>query len=129
MKASGDEARQEARVIDVRVGENNGVDRCRVDREGGPVSPPQFLEPLKLTAINQNPLAISFEEIFGAGDSTRSSEKRQRCHCNTVLDWAKRAGEASGASEAGRWRSFSTIAVYGGSSDRVAAGYCVRHRV
>lgn len=59
-----------------------------MDWKGGPVSSPQLLQSLKLTAIDQNPLAISLEKVLRAGNSPRGPEKRQRRHRNTLLESA-----------------------------------------
>ena len=58
VEAAGDETRQQARVIDVRVRQDDRSQRRRMNRERSPVAAPQLLQALKLTAIDQQPIAI-----------------------------------------------------------------------
>ncbi len=53
MESAGHQSREETRMIDVRVGEHDGVQRRGMNWKGSPVSPPQLLESLELSAVNQ----------------------------------------------------------------------------
>ena len=54
--------RQIARVIDMRVCQNNGVNRARIDRRILPVPQSQILQSLKEPAVHQEALACGFNE-------------------------------------------------------------------
>jgi hypothetical protein len=54
MKAIPDEQRQIAAVIDMRMGENHGVDRVGRHRQRSPVAQPQVLDALKQPAIDED---------------------------------------------------------------------------
>ena len=75
-----DQPRQPAAVIDVRVREDDGVDRLGRDRQRRPVAQAQLLQALEQPAVEQDSLAIDFEEVLGAGHRAGGTEKRQRGH-------------------------------------------------
>ena len=77
-KALGDEPRQVAAVIEVRVRQDDGVDPRRIDRKRPPVAISQLLETLEETAVDQNATVAEVEQMLRAGDGTGGSEKRQR---------------------------------------------------
>jgi len=52
-EAVGHEPRQVAGVVDVRVGQDDVVDRGGFDRQGLPVAQPQVLEALEQAAVDQ----------------------------------------------------------------------------
>jgi len=58
-----------------------GVERGRVDRKGPPVELSQFASALKETAVDENALAVEFEEVPRTGDGLRSAVEADRlCH-------------------------------------------------
>src|SRR5215210_3742830 len=73
-------------MIEVRMSEDNRVDPFGVDREGGPVPFPQFLQPLEKSAIHQNQAAIKAEQMLRAGNGAGGAEERQRRHPMTILE-------------------------------------------
>jgi hypothetical protein len=77
LEALRHEARQPAAVIDMRVREDDGVDRLGGDRQRRPVAQAKLLQSLEQSAVEQDPLAVYFEEVLGARDSARSSEEGQ----------------------------------------------------
>ena len=77
LKPCDDQARQPAAVIDVRVREDDGVDGLGRDRQRRPVAKAKFLQPLEQSAVEQDPLAVNFEEVLGAGHGARGSEEGQ----------------------------------------------------
>src|SRR5207248_6782524 len=79
-KAPRDEARQVAAVVQVRVGENYGVDPRGIDRQRRPVAQPELLQALKETAVDKDAAVAEIEEMLGAGDSAGGSKKCQRRH-------------------------------------------------
>src|SRR3954452_9727946 len=60
-----DETRQPAGVIDVRVGEDDGVDGVGRDRQRAPIALAQLLETLEQTAIDEDALAVNVDEMLG----------------------------------------------------------------
>ena len=75
-----DEPRQVADVIEVRVGQNDRVERGWGDREVLPVAKPQLLQPLEQPAIEEDARAVVFEEVFRAGHRLCGAEKGQLSH-------------------------------------------------
>jgi hypothetical protein len=67
-------------VVDVRVCQDNGFDRRRIDREDCPVTPAQLGQPLKLPAVDQDAATVHLEQVFRARDGARGTKKRQRSH-------------------------------------------------
>src|SRR5437667_7552367 len=58
---AGDKSWQVPAVIEMRVRENDGVDRRRIDRQRPPVPGPQLLQSLKQAAIDEHPPAAELE--------------------------------------------------------------------
>ena len=77
-KPGRNQPRQIPAVIEVRMGQDDGVDRGRVDRQRLPVAQPQFLQPLKQAAVDQHAPAIDLEEVLRAGHRTSGAEESQR---------------------------------------------------
>ena len=77
-KALADQPRQVAAVIEMRVREDDGVDRAGRDRERGPVAQPQLLEALEQAAVDENAMVAEIEQMLRAGDGAGGAEKRQR---------------------------------------------------
>ena len=61
----------------VRTTESN---RRGMNRQRSPVAPPQFLQSLKLTAIDQQTRRIDLEQVLRSGDGAGRAEKRQSSH-------------------------------------------------
>ena len=76
-KSLFDEARQIADVIEMRVGEHDGVYGLRGNRKVRPVSQPQRLETLKQTAVDEHTSPLHLEQVTGAGHRTSGAEKGQ----------------------------------------------------
>ncbi len=76
-KAGGHEPRQISAVIKVRMGQDDGVDGGRVDRQRLPVAEPQVLQALKQPAIDEDTPAADLEEVLGAGHRTGGAKKGQ----------------------------------------------------
>ena len=80
LKTLRNEPRQPATVVDVRVREDDDVDGFGRNRQRRPVAEAKLLQALKQPAVEQDPPAVNFEEVLGAGDRARSSKKTQRRH-------------------------------------------------
>jgi hypothetical protein len=65
-------------MVEVRVRQDDGVDRRRIDGQRLPIPQPQFLQPLKQPAIDEHPPPVHLEQMLGPGHRARSPEKRQR---------------------------------------------------
>jgi hypothetical protein len=72
--------RQEADVVKMGVRQDNGVERCRRDRELLPVAFPQLLEPLKQAAIDEDALAAVLQQVLRPGHAPCRAEKRHGRH-------------------------------------------------
>ena len=72
----GDEPRQVAGVIEVRVRQNGRREVGRIDRQRLPIAQPQLLETLKQPAIDQDLVAAGLEQILGAGHRARGPQER-----------------------------------------------------
>ena len=57
-KAAGDQPRQIAAVIEMRVRQHDGVDVGRRDRQSLPVALAQLLEPLEQPAVDENASSV-----------------------------------------------------------------------
>ncbi len=106
---------QIAGMIEMRVSEDDSIDRTHVDRQRRPVAQAQLLETLEQTAIYQNPVMIRLQQIFRAGDGANRAKERNPHHratsrmasairpemsmplvgCLTVLVVTMRAGRAA----------------------------------
>lgn len=64
-------------MVQVRMSQNDHVDAGRLDRQRLPIAQPQVLEPLKQSAIDQNPPTVDLEQVLGAGDRAGGAEERQ----------------------------------------------------
>ena len=69
-----------ADVVQVRMREDDGIQRARWHRELVPVPESQFFQSLKKPAIKQNSSSMMLEEVFGAGYGTGSAQERQSGH-------------------------------------------------
>ncbi len=98
VKTVGDETWQQAGVIDVRVREDDRVDRRGMNRQRPPVAAPQFLQSLKLTAINEETTTIDLEQVLRAGNGTGGAEKRQSSHIDNEAPLSAKTGPER------RWR-------------------------
>ena len=87
------QTRQISDVIEVRVGQDDGVDLTRRNREFGPVAEAQLLQPLKQTAVDEDALPAVLEQIFRPGDRAGGTEKRQVSH--SIDDDIRLAGARS----------------------------------
>jgi hypothetical protein len=64
-------------MVEVRMGQQQEVDACRVEAEIGAVLLFQFAAALKHAAVNQKPAAATFEHVAGAGDAAGGAVERQ----------------------------------------------------
>jgi hypothetical protein len=67
-------------MIDVPVGEDDGLDRSGRNREAFPIALAEAFLPLEQSAVDEDPLPVMFEQMPGAGDGSRGPEETQRCH-------------------------------------------------
>ena len=77
------ESRQIADVIEVRMGEHDGINRGRRDRKLLPVSKTQLFQALKEPTIEEYAAPVVLEEVLGPRHRPRRTEKRQLCHGET----------------------------------------------
>jgi hypothetical protein len=66
-------------MVDMGMGEQHGIDACRIDRQRSPVAQAQLLEALEQAAIHQQPRAAELKQIFRAGDGTDAAEESELC--------------------------------------------------
>jgi len=75
--------RQRARMVEVRMGQDHGIQARRIDRQGLPVQQAQVLVALEQPAIDQQPAARMFEQVFrsghGAGCAKEGKLHRMLC--------------------------------------------------
>ena len=76
-KSGRDQPRQVAAMVEVRVGEDDGVDRGGVDRQRLPVALAQLLETLKQPAVDEDAMAVHLEQVLRAGHGAGGAEERQ----------------------------------------------------
>ena len=72
--------REPAGMIDVPVGEDDGLDRGRRNREAFPIALAKALLTLEQSAVDEDPLPVMFEQMPRAGDGSRGPEETQRRH-------------------------------------------------
>jgi hypothetical protein len=65
-------------MIEVRVRQDDGVERGRTDGQWLPVAGAQLFEPLKQATVDEDAVAVGFEQMFGAGHRARGSETGER---------------------------------------------------
>ena len=70
-----DEVRQVARVIHVRVAQDNGINLLRVERKAAVALDGFLTVALEEAAFEQQPLAVDFEQIHRAGGGARRAEE------------------------------------------------------
>ena len=75
---AGDKAWQVTAVIEMRVREDDRVDRCRIDRQRLPVPDPQLLQPLEQPAVDEHAPAAELEQVFRSRHGSRRTEESQR---------------------------------------------------
>jgi len=64
-----------AAVVEMGVGENNGINTAGLDRESLPILQAQCLEALRQAAVHEQPLPFTLDEIFRPGNRTATAEK------------------------------------------------------
>ena len=64
-------------MVEVRVAEDDGVERSRVERRLGPVPQAELLEPLKEPTVKQDLAATGAQEVPGARNGARPAEELQ----------------------------------------------------
>ncbi len=74
------EERQRAGVVDMSVGEDDGVDRRGRHREGLPVPQPELLRALEETGVHQDRPARGANQVAGAGDRACRAEEADGRH-------------------------------------------------
>ncbi len=62
-------------MVDVRVGQHDGIDRFRLQREDIPVAQPQLLEALEQSAVDQHALAAVLQQVFRSRDSACGTQE------------------------------------------------------
>ncbi|MCU0272382.1 MAG: hypothetical protein MUE34_04035 [Acidimicrobiales bacterium] len=75
-EAVADDGRQVPGVVDVGVGQDDGVEAPRRHREGLPVALPQLLEPLEEATVDQDPGPTGVDEEPAARHRAGAAEER-----------------------------------------------------
>ena len=70
-----DQQGEVARVIDMRVRQDNGFDTAWLDRKWLPVLQPQCLEALKQPAVDENAMRPVFDKVLRSGNRTGASQE------------------------------------------------------
>jgi len=102
-EALAHQAGQEPGVIDVRVGENDGIEGARFHLEGLPVSQPQLLVALEHPCVNEDAVASVLEQVAGARDRAGCTEKGEGRHQGILLP-RPRPGAAKESQLRVRWQ-------------------------
>ena len=63
-------------MVDVGMGQNQGIDSARVERKGSVVELLLRLRALEHAAIDQYPMSTRLDHVTGAGDGLRGTVKR-----------------------------------------------------
>ena len=96
LEAVPDKPRQVARVIDVRVAQDDGGERARIERRPRPVPQAQGLESLEEPAVEQESVPAVLEKMLGAGDGAACGPEKgdggARGHRHGVYRPAPRSG-------------------------------------
>ena len=68
-------------VVEMGMGQDDGLDLFWVDRKRRPVAQTQLLEALKQAAIDQDAMLVRFDQIFRARYGADTAKERQfECH-------------------------------------------------
>jgi hypothetical protein len=70
-----DEKWKPAAVIEMGVGEDHCIDRCRIDRKWFTILLPKMLESLEESTVDEDPFTARFEQEFRSGDRRGRSEE------------------------------------------------------
>ena len=89
-KSAGDETRQVAAMVEVRVSQHHGVDAFRVDGKRRPVPHAQLFQALKQPAIDEHAAIAKLQQMLRPGDGPGGAEKRQSGHSMTILEVMRR---------------------------------------
>jgi hypothetical protein len=65
-------------MIEVRMCQDDRVDARRIEWKRPPVALPQRLQPLKESAVHEDPLAGYLDHVLRTGDRPGRTEERQR---------------------------------------------------
>ena len=79
-EALAHQQRQDARVVDVGMGEDDGVERRRLDRERRPVAQAQVLGSLEHARVDQHLLAVRLDQVTRPRDGAGSPQEREVDH-------------------------------------------------
>ena len=79
-KPLGRKPRQVADVIEVRVGQHDGINRVRAHGQLVPVAPAQLVLPLEEAAVDEHAGRPNLDQILGARDRAGGSQKRELRH-------------------------------------------------
>ena len=90
-KTAGDQPRQVAAVIEVRVRQHHGVDALGIDRKRRPVPDAQLFQSLKQAAVDEHAVTAEIQQMLRPGDGPCGAEKRQSGHSMTILEVMRRA--------------------------------------
>ena len=83
----GSQARQQARVVDVRVGEQDEIQAMQVEIERRQVFCPGVVPALEHAAVHQKAHASRFDQGAGAGYLARATEKAKPHAGDTASAW------------------------------------------
>lgn len=67
-------------MVEMRVRQENGVNRMRSNRKRLPVPFAEFFLALEQAAVDQDSVSAGVDKVFRPGDSPSRTEKRQRRH-------------------------------------------------
>ena len=83
-KALRHQAGQIADMVQMRVGQDNGVDVFGGHRQVGPVAQAELLVALKQPGVDQHLVRAGVDQVFGTGDRLRRAEEGQGGHRVTI---------------------------------------------
>ena len=68
---------QIARMVEMGVGQNDGIDLAWINREACPVAKPERLETLEQAAIDEQTMIAALDQELRSGDRPGAAQKRQ----------------------------------------------------
>lgn len=92
-KAVAHQLRQIAGMVEMGMGQHDGVDAGGLDRQGLPIQLAQVLEALEQATVDQDALSIMSQEMFRASDGAGTAQRGQRKHGGLqIAGWKRSAG-------------------------------------
>jgi len=84
LESLGNQAREVSAVVEVRMGQDDGVDGSGGDGQGLPVAKPQFLQSLEEPAVHEDAVIARVDEVFGPCDRSGGPQESQGRHELTI---------------------------------------------